>query len=83
MNKPKVRKDDFYLQTHQVLHELGGSGSIQEIEDKLIERFGFTSEDLDPTFEISGAHIITHKMAWARSYLKIASHSWPAGAGPG
>lgn len=72
MSIATIRKDDFYLPTLQVLHSLGGSGSIQEIEDKLIERFGFTPADLEPTYEISGAHIITHKMAWARSYLKIA-----------
>jgi restriction system protein len=66
------RKDDFYMPTLEALRDLGGSASIEEIEEKLIDRFGFTPADLEPAYEISGAHIITHKMAWARSYLKIA-----------
>ncbi|HLL29462.1 MAG TPA: hypothetical protein VK403_00540 [Allosphingosinicella sp.] len=32
-----LRKDDFYLPTLQVLEALGGSASIEEIEEKLIE----------------------------------------------
>lgn len=45
MNVAEIRKDDFYLPTLQVLRDLGGSASIEEIEDKLIERFEFTPED--------------------------------------
>jgi restriction system protein len=67
----EIRKDDFYLPTLQVLRDLGGSASIEEIEEKLIERFGFTSEDLDETYEVSGDNIVTDKMSWARSYLKF------------
>jgi len=72
MNADAMRKDDFYLPTLQVLRDLGGSASIEEIEERLIDRFGFTQVDLEPAYEISGARIVTHKMAWARSYLKIA-----------
>jgi restriction system protein len=66
-----LRKDDFYLPTLQVLAELGGSASIEEIEEKLIGRFGFTQEELDRTYEVSGDTIVTDKMSWARSYLKF------------
>jgi restriction system protein len=66
-----LRKDDFYLPTLQVLEALGGSASIEEIEEKLIERFGFTQEELDRTYEVSGDNIVTDKMSWARSYLKF------------
>jgi len=66
-----IRKDDFYLPTLQVLRDSGGSASIEEIEAKLIERFGFTQDQLDVTYEASGDNIITDKMSWARSYLKF------------
>jgi restriction system protein len=71
VNVSEIRKDDFYLPTLQVLRDLGGSASIEEIEEKLIGRFGFTSEDLDQTYEVSGDNIVTDKMSWARSYLKF------------
>ncbi|MGP1352664.1 MAG: restriction endonuclease [Parasphingopyxis sp.] len=71
MNSAGIKKDDFYLPTLEVLRDLGGSGSIEEIEEKLIERFGFTQDQLDETYEVSGDTIITDKMSWARSYLKF------------
>lgn len=71
MNALNIRKDDFYLPTLQVLRDLGGSGSIEEIEEKLIERFGFSQDQLDAVYEVSGDNIITDKMSWARSYLKF------------
>ena len=65
-----IRKDDFYLPTLSILKDLGGSATIEEIEEKLIGRFGFTQTQLDETYETSGDHVITNKMAWARTYLK-------------
>lgn len=70
----EIKKDDFYLPTLQALRELGGSASIEEIEEKLIERFGFTQDQLDATYEVSGDNIITDKMSWARSYLKFPEY---------
>jgi restriction system protein len=67
----KIKKDDFYLPTLQVLRDLGGSASIEEIEERLIDRFAFTQADLDATYPTSGDNIITDKMSWARSYLKF------------
>jgi restriction system protein len=71
MNVETIRKDDFYLPTLHVLRALGGSASIEEIEEKLIDRFGFTQADLDATYPTSGDNIVTDKMSWARSYLKF------------
>lgn len=71
MNALNIRKDDFYLPTLQVLRELGGSASIEEIEERLIERFGFDQPQLDAVYDVSGDNIITDKMSWARSYLKF------------
>ncbi len=71
MNVAEIRKDDFYLPTLHVLRDLGGSASIEEIEEHLIGKFNFSQEDLDQTYEVSGDNIITDKMSWARSYLKF------------
>ncbi len=71
MNPLELKKDDFYLPTLHVLREMGGSASIEEIEEKLIEQFGFSQDQLDVTYETSGDNVITDKMSWARSYLKF------------
>ena len=71
MNALQLKKDDFYLPTLHLLRDMGGSASIEEIEEKLIERFGFTQDQLDVTYETSGDNVITDKMSWARSYLKF------------
>lgn len=71
MSPLHIKKDDFFIPTLELLRDLGGSASIEEIEEKLIERFGFTQEQLDVTYDTSGDNIITDKMSWARSYLKF------------
>jgi len=71
MKATDVRKDDFYLPTLELLRDLGGSASVEEIEEKLIERFGFSQEELDVTYEASSDNVIVDKMSWARSYLKF------------
>ncbi|AJP71035.1 restriction endonuclease [Sphingomonas hengshuiensis] len=71
MNPLNIRKDDFYLPTLEVLRDLGGSASIEEIEEKLIERFRFKQGALDVVYDRSGDNVITDKMSWARSYLKF------------
>ncbi len=71
MKATDVRKDDFYLPTLELLRDLGGSASVEEIEEKLIERFGFSQKELDVTYEASGDNVIVDKMSWARSYLKF------------
>ena len=56
----------------QALKQLGGSGTIEEINSKAIELAGFSAEQLevlhDP--EKSGVTEIEYRLAWARTYLK-------------
>jgi restriction system protein len=56
----------------RALHTLGGSGSIEEIYDKVVELEGFSEELLshlhDP--EKSNQTEIGYRLAWARSWLK-------------
>ena len=72
MNIHQLRKDDFYLPILRLLNMLGGSASIEEIEQRLVEEFAFSDADLAVAHEKSGTPIIFNKMAWARSYLKEA-----------
>lgn len=70
MALPKV--EDFYVPTMKALRALGGSASIEEIQDWLTEAESLTQEDLDQVYPTSGANIVPDRMSWARSYLKIA-----------
>lgn len=57
----------------QALKSLGGSGTIEEINNKVTEIMGFSTEQLevlhDP--EKSTQTETEYRLAWARSYLKI------------
>lgn len=69
-NLPKV--EDFYVPTMKALRDLGGSASIEEIQDRLTETEALTQQQLDQTYPTSGSQIVPDRMSWARSYLKIA-----------
>jgi restriction system protein len=58
--------------TLNVLIQLGGSGTNEEIEDALIAAIGATQEQLDITTPKSGVAVLPNRMAWARSWLKTA-----------
>jgi restriction system protein len=70
MNILNLRKDDFYMAVLRTLDELGGSGQIEEIDSRVIEMTGMTPDDLEATYEKSGALIVPDKISWARSYLR-------------
>jgi restriction system protein len=54
----------------QALHELGGSGSIIEINNKLIEQQNYGTEVIDALHGEGPTTEIEYRIAWARSYLK-------------
>ena len=56
----------------QALHELGGSGSIEEIAQKVVELSDFPEEILNRPHnpEKSSQTKIEYRLAWARTYLK-------------
>lgn len=69
----KVPKyDDLLLPTLVALSELGGSGTIDEITDKVASLTNMDDDQLARTYEKSGALIFADRCSWARSYLKIA-----------
>jgi restriction system protein len=70
MNILNLRKDDFYMAVLRTLDELGGSGQVEEIDNRVIELTGMDASDLEATYEKSGALIVPDKISWARSYLR-------------
>ncbi|MCV0416576.1 MAG: restriction endonuclease [Brevundimonas sp.] len=63
--------DDLFRPTLEALSSLGGSGSIEELDEALISSLGITQEQLDVTYPKSGAPVLPDRMSWARSFLKI------------
>ena len=66
--------DDLYRVTLDALAALGGSASIEEIEDALIEDLSIPQDQLDVTYPKSGAPVLPDRMSWARSFLKLAGY---------
>jgi len=58
------------LPTLHALDALGGSGSIDEIQDRVVEATELTPAQLELTYPTSGAAIAADRMSWARSWMK-------------
>jgi restriction system protein len=69
---PLPKYDDLFKPTLETLTKLGGSGSIEELDEALTAAIGASQEQLDVTYPKSGAAVLPARMKWARSYLKIA-----------
>lgn len=69
LSLPKV--DELYQPTLQALATLGGSASVEELEDAITSALGATQEQLDMTYPKSGAHVLSDRISWARSWLKF------------
>ena len=54
----------------KALDDLGGSGAVDEIQDKVIGITQLTPERLELTYPTSGAAIAADRMSWARSWMK-------------
>ena len=64
--------DDLFKCTLEVLARLGGSGSIEEIDDAMISAIDASQEQLNVSYPKSGVAVLPDRMSWARSFLKIA-----------
>lgn len=64
--------DDLFKCTLEVLAGLGGSGSIEEIDDAMISAIDASQEQLNVSYPKSGVAVLPDRMSWARSFLKIA-----------
>ncbi|HEY0314153.1 MAG TPA: restriction endonuclease [Allosphingosinicella sp.] len=72
MTNSLPKYDDFMQPTLRAIRDLGGSASIEEIQDKLTETMGLSQAQLDLAYAKSGALVAPDRMSWARSHLKIA-----------
>ena len=62
----------FFNPILKVLKGLGGSASIQELDDKVVELMGFSDETLGVIHDLETGYKteIEYRLAWARTYLK-------------
>jgi len=68
MTVPKY--DDLFNPTLEALHKLGGSASIQELEDEVSKILNLSEEDLSVMASDQNQTKFSLRLAWARSYLK-------------
>lgn len=64
--------DDLFGPTLKVLGSLGGSGTVEEINEALATAINATQAQLDITYPKSGAPVLPYRMSWARSFLKLS-----------
>ena len=66
------KHDDLYNPVIQALHILGGSGSVSEIEEKVIEILHLSEAETNEIHKGSTTETeLNYRLAWARTYLKI------------
>lgn len=64
--------DDLMFPTLRMIASLGGSASIDEIQERLVSSHGFTERQLAVTYPRSGSAVLPDRMSWARSFLRMA-----------
>lgn len=61
--------DNLFNPTIKALHELGGSGSVSEIEDKVAKILKLSDEEVNEIHRGNRTKL-SYRLAWARNYLK-------------
>ena len=61
--------DDLFNPTLKALNNLGGSGSVSEIEEQVIEILNLSDDAVNEIHRESTTKL-TYRLAWARNYLK-------------
>ncbi len=61
--------DNLFNPLIQALHELGGSGSVSEIDEKVAEILKLSEEEINEIHRGNRSKL-SYRMAWARNYLK-------------
>ncbi len=65
----KYKYDDLFNPTLSALKKLGGSGSVSEIEEQVIDILKLTEDAINEIHRESTTKL-TYRLAWARNYLK-------------
>ena len=68
----QLRQEDFYFPILVALDALGGSGQVEEINNRVFEIALLGDDDLAATYEKSGSLMAAHKIAFGRTYLREA-----------
>ena len=68
MNIPAY--NDMMQELFQAIKDLGGSGTIQEIDDKTIEILGLSPDILAVMHGDSSKSEVEYRLAWTRTYMK-------------
>lgn len=65
----KYKYDELFNPTIEVLHKLGGSASIPEIEEEVSKTLNLSDEEIN---DIHGGSVtkLSYRLAWSRNYLK-------------
>lgn len=61
--------DDLFNPVIQALHDLGGSGSVSEIDDKVAEILKLTEKEVNEIHRGNRTKL-SYRLAWSRNYLK-------------
>jgi restriction system protein len=65
----KYKYDDLFNPTLKALHQLGGSGSIEEIEETVSTILNLSDEQISDIHR-GNTTKLSYRLAWARNYLK-------------
>jgi restriction system protein len=65
----KYKYDDLFNPTLTALHNLGGSGSVDELEEQVANILNLTDEQVNEIHR-GNTSKLTYRLAWARNYLK-------------
>lgn len=66
---PVPKYDDLFTPLLKAMHELGGSASISEQEDRVASDLGLSDKDVAEIHRGSTTKL-HYRLAWARTYLK-------------
>ncbi|MGV3589963.1 MAG: restriction endonuclease [Adhaeribacter sp.] len=65
----RYKYDDLFNPTLEALHNLGGSGSVEEIEEQVSDILKLTDEQVNEIHR-GNTSKLSYRLAWARNYLK-------------
>lgn len=73
MEPPKY--EEFFNPLLQSLHALGGSATIPELVERVIDAMNLPQEVVDVAHKGGRSTVVEYRLAWARTYLKSDDHS--------
>ena len=72
---------DLMRPTLVALEKIGGSASLNEVNDAVIDLIGLPAEALEVPYASGSGNVIYDRLSWARSYLKTGGFLVSGGRG--